>query len=85
LASNIGFSKEMMEEWNMTKQSKKKKALKRIKQASKSLRKSGRYAMKTRNKASDWIVKNINPDIYSNDADYDFDPWNPYGSKKKRR
>lgn len=53
--------------------------------AGKSLNKSGKYALKTRNKASDWIVRNINPDIYNTDADFDIDPWNPYGTSRKKK
>jgi hypothetical protein len=67
----LGFK----EEWNKTKASRKK--------LSKMMKKGIKTAGNSRQKASDWIVNNINPGVY--DLGIDIDPWNLYGTSSKKK
>jgi len=35
-------------------------------------------------KAGGWVERNINPDVYDISTGFDVDPWNPFGSKRKK-
>jgi len=80
LGSRIGFSDELWQEWDRTKASRhmlKKKLKKQIKNIK-----------KARLRASDWIVANINPDVYSldfGDIDFGFDSIYGKSNKKKKK